>query len=108
MRNWLDACWLTHIACGLYTIVLSAQLSLVMVMRRRMGDGSVSESTRGRDRICVSRVVIWPLRARSHSAVWACCGAPRRLPNLLTRRPVAQAVEALRKAIFGQEKTQLE
>ncbi len=56
-RNWLDACWLPHIACALSTIVLSTRLVLVLDMRRRMGEGRTSASTRGRNSLCVSRVV---------------------------------------------------
>jgi hypothetical protein len=49
--NWLDACGLPHIACGLSTIVLSTRLLRVLDLRRRMGEGRASESTRGRDSI---------------------------------------------------------
>jgi hypothetical protein len=57
-RNGLDACWLPPVACGLYTLVLSLRLALVLDMRRRMGQGNASKITRGRDGSCASRVVI--------------------------------------------------
>ena len=57
-RDGLDACWFSHMACDLSTIVLSARLSLVLDLRRVSGERSASESTRRRDGICVSHVVI--------------------------------------------------